>query len=183
MGACWWRSARTRNGRRMLGYDTFAYKLAALVLSGAICGCRRGGLRAPVRLCRRRPSLRSSTSIFPLLWVLLGGAATTLGPLVGTLLMTYVIDLAGELHLRLRCSWSALVLVLLVLFFPKGLLGALRKRCAAVAAVTPLLTTRGLSKQLRRRPGRATPSTSSSRRARSARSSGRTAPARPPSSG
>ena len=34
-------------------------------------------------------------SILPLLWVLLGGARTVLGPLVGTLLMFYLVDIAS----------------------------------------------------------------------------------------
>ena len=35
-------------------------------------------------------------SILPLLWVLLGGAGTVLGPFVGTLLMFYLVDLASR---------------------------------------------------------------------------------------
>ena len=36
-------------------------------------------------------------SILPLLWVLLGGAGTVLGPLIGAAFMTYLIDLGSGL--------------------------------------------------------------------------------------
>ena len=66
-------------------------------------------------------------SILPLLWVLAGGAATTLGPLVGTVFIYYVTDIASSY----TSAWLLIVgtaLVLLVLFAPKGILGAVRRR-------------------------------------------------------
>ena len=154
---------------RMLGYDAFANKLAAVVLSGAIsaaAGAAYALLFGYVGVdLRFGPVLASSR----LLWVLLGGAATTLGPLVGTLLMTYVIDLAGSFTSATLFLVVGMVLILLVLFFPKGLLGALeearcRGGCRDAVAHHPRP-----EHELRRRPGGATPSTSSSRRARSGR--------------
>ena len=110
----------------MLGYDAFANKLAAVVLSGAISAAA-GAAYALLFGYVGSTFASVQYSIFPLLWVLLGGAATTLGPLVGTLLMTYVIDLAGSFT-SATLLLVGLVLILLVLFFPKGLLGALRQR-------------------------------------------------------
>ena len=66
-------------------------------------------------------------SIFPLLWVLLGGAGTILGPFLGTLFMFYLVDISSSL----TDAWMLVVgigLVLLTLFLPKGLLGTLRAR-------------------------------------------------------
>ena len=54
-------------------------------------------------------------------------AATVLGPLVGTLAIYYVTDTASSY----TSAWLLIVgvaLVLLVLFFPKGILGTLRQR-------------------------------------------------------
>ena len=53
-------------------------------------------------------------SILPLLWVLLGGAGTMVGPFVGTLLMFYLVECLQRLHLGLHargrrgcwCCWS-----------------------------------------------------------------------------
>jgi branched-chain amino acid transport system permease protein len=59
--------------------------------------------------------------------VLLGGAGTTLGPLIGTLLMFYLVDFSSEYTSSYMLVVGA-ALVLLVLWFPKGLLGTLREK-------------------------------------------------------
>jgi branched-chain amino acid transport system permease protein len=113
---------------RMLGFDTFANKLAATVLSGAVAAAAG----AAFALLFGYVGANFATvqySILPLLWVLLGGAATTLGPLVGTLVMYYVTDTASSY----TSAWLLIVgvvLIVLVLFFPKGILGTLRQRWA-----------------------------------------------------
>ena len=66
-------------------------------------------------------------SILPLLWVLLGGAATTLGPLVGTVFMYYVIDVTSG-YTSAYMLVVGIALILLVLYFPKGVLGTIRDR-------------------------------------------------------
>lgn len=119
---------------RMLGYDTFANKLAAVALSGALSAAA-GAAYALLFGYVGAGFASVQYSILPLLWVLLGGAATTLGPLVGTLLMYYLIDLSGSLLTRALPDWNlsylgvvGLALILLILFFPKGILGTLRER-------------------------------------------------------
>ena len=62
-----------------------------------------------------------------LLWVLLGGAGTILGPLVGTLLMFYLVDISSE-YTSAYLIVVGLALIVLVLWFPKGILGTLRDR-------------------------------------------------------
>ncbi|MER2535330.1 MAG: branched-chain amino acid ABC transporter permease [Rhizobiaceae bacterium] len=118
----------------MLGYDTFAAKLAATVLSGAICAA--AGTAYALLFGYVGSTLVSvQYSILPLLWVLMGGAATTIGPLIGTLLMYYLVDLSGGPLDRLLPGWHltylgvvGVALVLLILFFPKGILGTVRGR-------------------------------------------------------
>ncbi len=111
---------------RMLGYDTFRAKLAAVVLSGLFCaasGAAYGLLFGYVG----SGFASIQYSILPLLWVLVGGAATTLGPLLGTLFMFYVVDYASGV----TTAWLVLVgaaLILTVLFFPRGVLGSARER-------------------------------------------------------
>lgn len=111
---------------RMLGYDTFRAKLAAVVVSGMVCasaGAAYGLLFGYVG----SGFASIQYSILPLLWVLAGGAATTLGPLVGTLFMFYVIDYTSGI----TTAYLLLVgvaLILLILFFPRGILGTVRER-------------------------------------------------------
>ncbi len=111
---------------RMLGYDPFRYRLLALIVSGLYAGVSGaaygllfgyvgGGFAA------------TQYSILPLLWVLLGGAGTLLGPLIGTALMFYLVDLASSVT-DATLLVVGLALLALVLFAPRGLLGIVRER-------------------------------------------------------
>lgn len=111
---------------KMLGYDTFSNKLAAVVISGIICAA--SGAAYALLFGYVGSSFASvQYSILPLLWVLLGGAATTLGPLIGTLFMYYVIDITSG-YTSAYLLIVGIALMLLVLFFPKGILGSIRQR-------------------------------------------------------
>lgn len=119
---------------RMLGYDVFRAKLAAVVVSGSISAAA-GAAYALLFGHVGAGFAAIQYSILPLLWVLVGGAATVLGPLIGTLVMFYLIDLSNDLLNAWLPGWNlshlgivGAALVLLVLFFPKGLLGTLRER-------------------------------------------------------
>ncbi|MBO9401587.1 branched-chain amino acid ABC transporter permease [Shimia sp. R9_3] len=110
----------------MLGYDVMRYKLMAVVLSAtlsALSGAAYGLLFGYVGA-----SFASvQYSIFPLLWVLLGGAGTALGPLVGTVFMFYLIDLSSGITTAYMLI-AGVVLVCLTLFAPQGLMGEIRNR-------------------------------------------------------
>ncbi|MFD1987171.1 branched-chain amino acid ABC transporter permease [Mesorhizobium newzealandense] len=111
---------------KMLGYDTFSNKLAAVVISGIICAA--SGAAYALLFGYVGSSFASvQYSILPLLWVLLGGGATTLGPLIGTLFMYYVIDITSG-YTSAYLLIVGVALILLVLFFPKGILGSIRQR-------------------------------------------------------
>ena len=112
----------------MLGYQTFRYKLLALAVSGAISGAA-GAAYALLFSYVGSTFASIQYSILPLLWALLGGAGTTLGPLIGTALMFYLIDtISGYTSAYLLVVGVALVL--LVLLFPKGILGTVRAKVA-----------------------------------------------------
>jgi len=111
---------------RMLGYDVSAYKLGAMVLSGAMAGL--AGAAYGIMFGYVGATFASvQYSILPLLWVLLGGAGTVLGPLVGTLFMTYLIDKLSE-YTHAYMLFAGLILVLLTLFARQGIMGEVRRR-------------------------------------------------------
>lgn len=111
---------------RMLGYDVYRHKLGAVILSGtmsALAGAMYGLLFGYVGATFASVQY----SIFPLLWVLLGGAGTVLGPLVGTVFMFYLIDLSSGITTAYMLI-AGVVLVALTLFAPQGLVGEIRRR-------------------------------------------------------
>lgn len=113
---------------RMLGYDPFRYRLLALGLSGAYAGVA-GAAYALLFGYVGATFASTQYSILPLLWVLLGGAGTVLGPLVGSALMFYLVDLAARVT-DAQLMVVGLALLALVVFAPAGLLGAVRARLA-----------------------------------------------------
>ena len=111
---------------RMIGYDTFRFKWQAVVISGALSGL--AGASYGMLFGYVGASFATvQYSIFPLLWVLLGGAGTVLGPFVGTLFMFYLIDFSSEITTAYMVV-AGVALVLLTLFAPQGIIGELRRR-------------------------------------------------------
>ena len=80
---------------RLLGYNPFAYKLLVLVISGAVSGLC-GSVFAVITSYVGASFAAILYSIYPLLWTLLGGPGTTLGPLVGAAAMTYTVEVASR---------------------------------------------------------------------------------------
>lgn len=111
---------------RMLGYDTFAAKLGAVMVSGTI-SASAGAAYAMLFGYMGATFADVQYSILPLLWVLLGGAATTLGPLIGTVFMYYIVDLSSG-YTTAYLLVVGVALIVLILFFPKGLMGTVRER-------------------------------------------------------
>ena len=113
---------------RLLGYDTYTCKLVALTLSGGMSGAA-GAAYALLFSYVGASFAAILNSIYPLLWTLLGGAGTTLGPVLGTGLMFYLVDLtSGWTSAYLFVVGGALLV--LVLFFPLGIMGTVRAKLA-----------------------------------------------------
>lgn len=111
---------------RMLGYDIQRHKLIAIIISGTLSGAA-GAAYALLFGYAGATFAMVEYSIYPLLWVLLGGAGTTIGPLIGTIFMTYLINIASEFTSAYMLI-AGLILILLTLFAPHGLAGVLRKK-------------------------------------------------------
>ena len=113
---------------RLLGYDVQRIKLLAVIVSGTVAGAA-GAAYALLFGYAGATFASVQYSILPLLWVLLGGAGTTVGPLIGTVFMFYLVDLASEVtdaYLLL----VGLALIGLTLFLPRGIAGEARRRFA-----------------------------------------------------
>lgn len=111
---------------RMLGFNPFTVKLAALTLSGLYSGA--AGAAYAVLFGYVGASFATiQYSILPMVYVLLGGAGTVLGPFLGAVVMFALIEMASGLTSAYLFLIGA-ALVVLVLFAPKGIVGAARER-------------------------------------------------------
>ena len=120
---------RENEGRtEMLGFDVFRHKLELFVLSGLISGA--AGAAYGILFSYLGTTFASfQYSIEALLFTLLGGAGTLLGPLLGVVLMVTLIDRLSEVTTAYLLV-VGVVLIALVLWFPKGILGTIRERWA-----------------------------------------------------
>ena len=109
---------------RMLGYNTFAYRYLAIVVSGTIAGLS-GALYCLLFSYVGSSFASLQYSTLPLLWTLLGGAGTIIGPLIGTGFMFYLIDIASGFTSSYLLVVGAALLIL-TLWFPKGIAGLVR---------------------------------------------------------
>jgi branched-chain amino acid transport system permease protein len=110
----------------LLGYDVYRHKLTVFLLSSTLSGLS-GSLYSITARYIGASLVSVNYSIMPLLWALLGGQGTVLGPLVGTAFLTVIIDIASSY----TSSYLIIVgisLIALVLTAPEGLLGRIKTR-------------------------------------------------------
>ena len=110
----------------MLGYNVKLYKLFSIIISGTISGL--AGACYGILFGYVGASFAAvSYSIFPLLWVLIGGAGTVLGPLIGAIFMFYLIDYASDITDAYMII-VGVALLFVTLFARRGIMGELRYR-------------------------------------------------------
>jgi len=110
----------------LLGYDVPRVKRRTFVLSAAVAGLAgalfyvHDGIVSP-------SAVGVAASTLVLLWVVLGGRGTLVGPIVGAILLSYLtVSLSG----RLLDTWLVVVgvtLVVVILFLPAGIFGFLKR--------------------------------------------------------
>ena len=115
---------------RAIGFSPYPYRLAAFVISGAMCGI--AGALLVNHTAYLTPEFMNWTRSGELMFmVILGGIATTSGPLLGAaalLLLEDVLQGWSVLPIWLREHWQlylGVILVLVVLFARRGLAGLL----------------------------------------------------------
>jgi len=114
------------NRTKMLGFDTYRLKLVSFTVSGTISGMA-GAVYGLMFGFIGSSFAGTQYSIEALLYTLVGGPGTLLGPLLGTGVMTLLIDrLSSEITGYLIVIGALLIAV--NLWFPAGLLGTLRDR-------------------------------------------------------
>lgn len=106
----------------MLGVDTTQFKVAAFVLSGVFVGMAGAIYASWVHYIEPPDVFDVLYSVKAIVMVLLGGAGSIFGPLVGAVLFLSLEELVWREFLEVHTGVLGLLIVLLVMFLPKGLL-------------------------------------------------------------
>lgn len=112
----------------MLGVDTTFYKVSAFMLSAVFVGMAGAVYASWVHYIEPPDVFDVLYSIKPVVMVLLGSAGSVFGPLVGAALFLSLEELVWRRFLEVHTGVLGLLIVLLVVFLPKGLLSLKLRR-------------------------------------------------------
>ena len=113
----------------VLGIDLPTYKLTALVASAMLAGLA-GAFDAHVTSFIGPGEYGFDAAVTILSFALLGGIGSPFGPVAGAFVLTLMPELLRPLH-DFRLVFNGLIIVLVVLFMPRGVLGWRIGRMAA----------------------------------------------------
>ncbi|MFC4247451.1 branched-chain amino acid ABC transporter permease [Natribaculum luteum] len=120
-----------RTRARFIGIPVERYVWIAFTISG-IYGGIAGGLFALLQLhVRPEPVLFAFVSGEILFMAILGGVGTLVGPVVGGVILVYLLDLA-RFYVTYYHALTGIVLLAVVYFLPEGVLGSLPALGAAI---------------------------------------------------
>ncbi|MBS0326523.1 MAG: branched-chain amino acid ABC transporter permease [Proteobacteria bacterium] len=126
-----WRMRRSRIGRAfeaikedetaagLMGIDVAGYKMLAFVLGAAIAGLA-GALNAHLTFFIGPGEYGFDRAVEILTMAILGGIGSLTGPVVGAVILTLLPELLRALQ-NFRLVFNGLILVLIVLFLPRGI--------------------------------------------------------------
>lgn len=103
----------------LMGIDVARYKLFAFVLGAAMAGLA-GGLNAHFTFFISPREYGFENAVDILTMAVLGGTGSLIGPMLGAAILTLLPELLRFLH-EFRGVFNGVVLVLVVLFLPKGI--------------------------------------------------------------
>jgi branched-chain amino acid transport system permease protein len=110
---------------RMVGFDVERAKLAIFMLAGLIAGLS-GGLYSLLYRYTNVTFFEWSLSGKAIVWTILGGAGTLIGPLIGSSLYIVTSEFLSG-HFRSFPIIFGVVLVIMITTAPKGLVGLVRR--------------------------------------------------------
>jgi len=116
-----------------VGFDVRRYKVAAFVISGALCGLS-GSLRALYDGSAAIDALTVDTSGNFVIYTVVGGVQTLFGPIVGTGLIMWLQNVISAKTDAWRLI-EGVIFVAVVIFLPRGIIGSLRKRQFSFAKI------------------------------------------------
>lgn len=106
----------------VLGIDATRYKIVAWALSGTMSAAAGAVFVYANGFIDPQTAFSTENNIFPIVMTLLGGAGTVAGPVVGALLLTAIDETLWSHLPKVHTVFFGAVIVLVVLFLPRGLL-------------------------------------------------------------
>jgi branched-chain amino acid transport system permease protein len=137
--ANWWLSAsrfgygliairEDEDAAAAMGINTALYKTAAFALSGAFAGLTGGVFAYWITFIDPEGVFKVSTTILMIIMAVFGGMGTVVGPLLGAVVLASVSELLSTQLVSLAELFNGIIVILVVLFMPKGLAEVIRKR-------------------------------------------------------
>ncbi len=104
----------------LLGYDVRLYKLCMFTVGGAIAGL--GGIMFANSIGRITPDVFNLyNAALAIIWVIIGGRGTLIGPIFGALVLFYLTSFLGQQSVVNINLFLGLVLIIFVLVVPRGI--------------------------------------------------------------
>lgn len=119
----------------MVGINPTLYKVGAFVCSAVFVGVAGAIYASWVFYIEPGDVFRVLLSVKPIVMVMLGGAGTVLGPGIGAALFLVMEELVWRSFLSVHAAVLGVIIVALIFFLPRGVLGLIRRRKAAKAPV------------------------------------------------
>ena len=112
---------------RMLGVPTERYKLVGFILSSILTGLIGAAYAFSLGYITTGSVFRPDLSFNMIVYALLGGMGTLLGPVVGATIMALLTQVVLGDFLQVHMMLTGLVIIALVFLLPDGLMGAFRR--------------------------------------------------------
>lgn len=117
----------------MIGVNTTLYKTSAFMLSAVFAGAAGAIYASWVHYIEPPDVFDVLYSVKPIVMVIMGGAGTMFGPILGAVAFLGLEELVWRNLLQIHSGILGLLIVLLVLFLPRGILSLIRIRKKAVS--------------------------------------------------
>jgi branched-chain amino acid transport system permease protein len=111
-----------------MGINTALYKTAAFALSGLFAGLTGGVFAYWITFIDPEGVFRVIVTIQMIIMAVFGGMGTVVGPLLGALVLATVSEVLSTQLVSLAELFNGVIVILVVLFMPKGLADVIRKR-------------------------------------------------------
>ncbi len=112
----------------VLGVDAWRYKVIAWAISAAMAAAAGAVFAGANGFIDPPTAFATDDNVFPIVMALLGGVGTVAGPLIGALILTAINETLWSHFPQIHTLFFGAVIVLVVLFLPRGLLWLLNTR-------------------------------------------------------